>query len=342
MSNFRYIIALAGMCVSFVILAAALRFTQFPSIADTASAEDAVTSGTTDLSTDGAFYTATTSPQAAASAALASADAAVSTTSISVTNVPQVSGPQIASVPVAPVDPISAEAYIVGDVATGKIYLEKNASEVLPFASMSKLITAIAATDTYKPTDLITILPPNVMVPPDGSNLQAGEQFTVKELLYPLLLDSSNVAGEAFATHVDRSKFLESMSGYAWEIGMPNAFFADPTGLSEKNAGTAGGFFNMARYLYNSRPDILQITRTPLLAVATTTLHGAHQFASIHPFVNDPRFLGGKTGHTDIAEDTMLTIMSLKGHPIAIIVLHSNNQRQQDTQYLIDKVSGML
>jgi D-alanyl-D-alanine carboxypeptidase len=213
---------------------------------------------------------------------------------------------------------------------------------VLPVASMSKLITAIAATDRYSPTTTIEITAPETQVPPDGSNLKAGESFTVSELLYPLLMDSSNVAAEALASSTGRIDFLEAMSSYAWEIGMPHAFFADPTGLSDRNAGTAVDFFALARYLYLDRPDILAITRTVRASVATTTSHNAHEFVNIHPFVNDKRFLGGKTGHTVAALDTMLTIMNIAGHPIAIIILRSYGERARDTSLLIDRVSTML
>jgi D-alanyl-D-alanine carboxypeptidase len=241
----------------------------------------------------------------------------------------------------APAETVSAESYLVGDVSTGKIYLEKNPSTILPAASMSKLITAIAATDTYAPTAMIEITPAETMVPPDGSNLTAGESFTVHDLLYPLLLDSSNVAAEALASTTARGPFLQLMAGYATEIGMSGSFSADPSGLSENDQGSVQGFFTLAQYLYKSRPDILALTRTVSISVASTTDHAAHTFASIHPFVTDPRFLGGKTGHTVAAEDTMLTILNIGGHPIAFIVLRSQD-RARDTEMLITKVTGII
>lgn len=247
------------------------------------------------------------------------------------------------SAPAAAISPgvgqITADAYVVGDVVTGRIFTEKNASTVLPVASMSKLITAITATDTMSPTTTVEITPQEASVYPDGSHIGAGERFTVHELLFPLLLDSSNIAAEALASSSDRVKFLELMNGYAWEIGMPHAFFADPSGLSPHNEGAASDFFNLARYLYLHRPDILAVTRVKATSVASTSGHRAHEFASIHPFVDDPRFLGGKTGHTNRALDTMITIMELYGRPVAIVVLHSMD-RTKDTQLLIDGLSS--
>lgn len=245
--------------------------------------------------------------------------------------------------PVAPADPITAESYIVGDVSTGKIYLEKNSSKVMPFASMSKIVTAIVAADKYAPTDVVEIATSSTEVAPDTSMLYAGEKFTVKELLEPMLISSSNIAAEAISSAAgERIAFLEAMSSYAWEIGMSDSYFADPSGLSPRNAGTAKGFFALARYLYEEKPEILAITRTAQTSMATTTEHGAHVIESTHPFVNDPRFMGGKTGRTPEALETMLTIMSIKDTPIAVIVLRSSWARAEDTRLLFEKVERLI
>lgn len=250
--------------------------------------------------------------------------------------------PQTPTPPRPPADSVTADSYIVGDVSTGKIYIEKNGLAVLPFASMSKLITAIAATDERDLLDTVTISTSSTEVSPDASNLRPNEKFTIGELMYPMLMNSSNVAAEALSSSQDRSKFLESMSGYAWEIGMPGSYFADPTGISPRNAGTARGFFAMARYIFDKRPDILAITRIQELKISTSTDHGAHTFTNIHPFVTDPRFLGGKTGRTPEALETMLTIMKIKDHPIAIIIMRSDGVRARDTNILINRIQNIL
>jgi D-alanyl-D-alanine endopeptidase (penicillin-binding protein 7) len=246
------------------------------------------------------------------------------------------------SAPFVPTTPtISAKAYLAGNIVTKEIYLEKNSGTALPVASMSKLITAFAVTDMLPLDTKITITKDELNVPVDASKLTEGEIFTVGELLNPLLMNSSNVAAEALASSSDRSKFLDSMEGYAWEVGMPKTLFDDPTGLSPKNVSTARDFFALAQYLYKSRPDILAITRIPTSSISSTTEHGAHNFTNIHPFVLDPDFLGGKTGHTTEARDTMLTIMNINNQPVAIIVISSNN-RKVDTAMIIKKVKNIL
>lgn len=237
-------------------------------------------------------------------------------------------------------DGISAESYIVGDIKTGQIFLSRSPDRVLPFASMSKLITALIATSVYSSSTPISITEEEAEVP-DITTLHAGERFTVKELLYPLLMNSSNIAGEALASSSDRASFLRRMSDYAWEVGMPQSILADPTGLSPNNSGTARGFFGLAQYLMRERSDLFAITRIPKRAFATTTAHDAHEIVNIHPFVGDPRFLGGKTGHTNTAKDTMLTILKIEGRPIAFIVLRSDD-RASDTKLLVSKLLDSL
>lgn len=236
-----------------------------------------------------------------------------------------------------PEDSIGAKAYLVGDVNTGKVYLSRNIAQALPVASMSKLVTAFVSTDLIKKDAVISITEEEMKLPQDGSLIMAGEKFTMNELLYPLLLNSSNIAAEALASATGRSSFLENMSSYSWEIGMPKTFFADASGLSPNNAASAEDLFELAKYLYKYRPDILAITRTIKTSVSTTTDHGAHNFTNIHPFVMDVDFIGGKTGHTPQAGDTMLTIINIKNKPIAIVVLGSGKgEREKDTRILID------
>jgi len=252
---------------------------------------------------------------------------------------PNVLQSQIA--PVSPVNSPTASAYLVGNVQTGKIYFEHNINMVLPVASMSKLITAVAATDTMSPETRITITDSEMQTATDTSRLAVGETFTLNELLLPMLLNSSNVAAEAIASSTNRAAFLELMTSYAWEIGMPKTFFADPSGVNPLNQSTASDFFALAKYLYTVRSDILLLTRNVFADTPATDDHGAHHFESIHPLVVDANFLGGKTGHTPEAKDTMLSIVKIANQPIAIIVLSSYN-READTRMLESQVERIL
>jgi D-alanyl-D-alanine endopeptidase (penicillin-binding protein 7) len=242
--------------------------------------------------------------------------------------------------PTTSISPISAKAYVVGNVLTGEIYLMRKPNLVLPVASMSKLITAIESIDQFTLEKVVTINEDTQNVP-DGIKLRIGDKFTVSELLYPLLLNSSNSVAEALASSSNRIAFMDLMSSYAWEIGMPSTFFADPSGLNPQNTSSANDFFALAKYLYKLRPDILAITRNATASLGTTTEHGSYEFTSTHPFAKDPDFIGGKTGRTPSARDTMLTIIKINNLPIAIVVLASEDRRR-DTLFLRDMTRELL
>ncbi len=236
--------------------------------------------------------------------------------------------------------PISAKAFLVGNVETGEIYMYRNMNAVLPVASMSKLITAVASIDQYSLSGTTTISEAN-LDRPDSVKYTSGEIFTVEEALQPLLISSSNIMAEALASTSNRAKFMELMSSYAWEIGMPATYFADPSGISPLNISSASDFFALAKYLYKLRPDILKITKMDKVIMSTTTEHGYHEIVSTHPFIYYPSYLGGKTGRTPQAKDTMLSILKIKDQPIAIIVLGSDN-RKADSDYLIKETEKLL
>jgi D-alanyl-D-alanine carboxypeptidase len=150
------------------------------------------------------------------------------------------------------------------------------------------------------------------------------------------------VAANAIASTSKGDSFMKLMSSISWEVGMPTAYFADPSGIDPDNHASARDMFALARYLYTFRPDILGITRTAHTFIATTTDHGSHIVDSTHPFVNDPRFIGGKTGRTPEAGETMLTMLNINNQPIVFIVLHSAiGERAQDTSILIDMFEAL-
>lgn len=231
---------------------------------------------------------------------------------------------------------ITAKAYLVGDLETGEVLFESRGDLTLPIASMSKLMTAYVGLMTMAPTTTIEISEQNTKVYPDQSNLRAGEKFQFSEILYPLLLNSSNVAAEAIASSYGRKDFLELMSSYAWEIGLPTSYFSDPSGLSPNNKASVKGFFELTKYIYKNMPELLSITRKVELSSATTTEHDFHRFTNIHPFARITGFVGGKTGRTTEAGETMLTILNMDNRPIAFIVLGSHfDKRKSDTDLLI-------
>jgi D-alanyl-D-alanine carboxypeptidase len=187
----------------------------------------------------------------------------------------------------------------------------------------------------------------------ESGHLVLDEKFTRDELLHFLLLESSNDVAEAFAQTFGHStstnEFMEEMNSFAHEIGMQNTFFKDPSGLNPANVSNAKDLFTLSKYLYKSEKDLLEISRKRVLEIATTTDHGSHHLININPYVYYTGFIGGKTGRTDYAKETMVSLFDQEvgdtKYPIVIIILRSEfGQREIDTEKLLDlfikKVSG--
>lgn len=241
---------------------------------------------------------------------------------------------------------VTAEEYLVGNLDTGEIYMKRDADEVFPIASLSKLITASVATYATSSDTKITITKPMLLPYGDAGHLAPGEIFTVSELLYPLLLESSNDAAEAFAIALGYDSFISQMNSFAKEIGMSSTSFEDPSGLSPENKSNAKDLFILAQYLYKNREDIIGITKNQDYYLASTSVRLEHELKNINPFSAEPNFLGGKTGRTNEAKETMISMFMYKhnndSYPIVIIILRSDfNQREADSRLLLEQFNKL-
>jgi D-alanyl-D-alanine carboxypeptidase len=236
---------------------------------------------------------------------------------------------------------ISAEEFLVGNIETGEVYLEFNVSKVFPIASLSKLYTALVVHHLFDLDQKITITPQMLKAYGSAGNLKTDEKFTPNELLHALLLESSNDAADAYAYTYGYEKFIEEMNAFAKEIGMDNTSFEDASGLSPRNVSNAEDLFALSRYLYASEQDILDISKKTKETIKESADHVSHTFVNINPFSKNPNFIGGKTGRTDQAKESMVSLFNktINGttYPIAVIVLRSDfGERETNTEKLVN------
>jgi len=220
---------------------------------------------------------------------------------------------------------IGAVSYVIGDVTTGEIILEKNAESVFPIASVTKLMTALTSLETQNQTDITKISSRAANTLSSRGDLRAGEKVLISDLLYPLLLVSSNDAAEVLAEHENRETFMKDMNRFAKDIGMDKTSFNDPHGLSAYNISTAKDLFKMSTYLENNHRVVFDITMlTEYTAIGKV-------WNNINKFSNNDNFIGGKTGYTDKARRTGIGIFStsFEGYDdrhIGIVLLQTNDR----------------
>lgn len=236
----------------------------------------------------------------------------------------------------ATIPEIDAESYVVGDVLTGEVIIEKNADEALPIASLTKLMTASVALDELKETHVATVSQKATLTESSRGMLKANEQIEVSDLLYPLLLVSSNDAAEVLAETFGRKYFIQSMNRRSQEIGMQNTSFDDPSGLSEHNISTARDLFKLSEYLYNNHDNVFEITKLQEYTQGGRVWKNANRFAGT---VN---YEGGKTGYTSKAHRTGVALFKVPfegyGERVVAVTLLRTDNRAEDYRALLDFV----
>lgn len=130
---------------------------------------------------------------------------------------------------------VSAKAAVLIEATTGRVISAKNADMRLPMASTTKIMTALVAIENCDISTMVTISPDAVGVEGSSIYLSEGEQLSLEDLLYALLLASANDAAAAIAIEVGGSikGFAEMMNAKARELGLSNTHFTNPHGLDD-------------------------------------------------------------------------------------------------------------
>lgn len=136
-----------------------------------------------------------------------------------------------------PVPQISAAAAVVMDGATGKILYEKDKDRRVYPASTTKIMTALLAIEQGSLDKKVKISPKAVGVEGSSIYLAAGEQLTMRDLVYGLMLRSGNDAAVAIAEEIagGTDSFVELMNQRAAELGAVSTHFMNPNGLHDEN-----------------------------------------------------------------------------------------------------------
>lgn len=150
---------------------------------------------------------------------------------------------------------ISSPSAVLIEAQTGRVLYEKNSEEKMYPASTTKIMTAILTLENVKDLqEKVTVSYESVFSVPVGysiDTLKVGEELTVEELLYALLVKSSNEAANALAEHIAGSteSFASMMNTKAIELGCTNTNFVNANGIhNENHYSTAHDLSLMAQY----------------------------------------------------------------------------------------------
>jgi len=199
-------------------------------------------------------------------------------------------------------------------------------------------MTAAVAIEELEPDKLVSVTDQALATYGDSAGLVRDEVLRAGDLLYALILTSSNDAAAAFREAIP--EFLAKLNEKARSLGLYRTFFVDPSGLAPENVTSAGDLFGLLQYLDSQHPEILALSRERVSIRASENNKKRHVWSNINWLAGDPRYLGGKAGFTDDSLQTMAGIWSVRlteygGRRIAIAVLGSRN-RVRDARAIID------
>ncbi len=225
------------------------------------------------------------------------------------------------------------KAEIAMELNSGTVFYEKNADQKLPMASTTKIMTALIIAEECELDQTITV--PDEAVGIEGSSiyLKHGEQISVKDLLYGLMLRSGNDAACALAIHCSGSidGFVEKMNKRAEELGANDTHFVNPNGLpAEGHYTTARDLCNIARYAMQN-----QTFRT---VVSTKNYSGEYKnFTNKNKLLNTLDGANGvKTGYTEKAGRCLVSSAGRDNMDVVCVVLNCYDMWERSAAIIDD------
>lgn len=247
---------------------------------------------------------------------------------------------------------IIGKSAFVWDVRDQKVLFNKNADEILPLASITKLMTALVAYELMGDDGSINIST-NAIDTDGDSGLLDGEQFSFQDLTDMVLVASSNDGATALGAAAGDSiglqgnsdmMFVEAMNIRAEELGLSKTSFLNPTGLdiSKYEAGAYSSAHDVAllmEYIVTNYPHIVART-TDDTATISNNDGQFHTIENTNEYVEDIEgIIASKTGYTELAGGNLVVAFNIGlNHPVIVVVLGSSTHgRFTDVKTLIGK-----
>lgn len=242
-----------------------------------------------------------------------------------------------------PAPTINSKAAIAINEKTGEVLFAKNENDLLPLASLTKIMTATVFLDMKIPWDkVITYQAEDNAI---GSTLYVspGETMTVRDLYYSSLIGSANNATNALArsTGLSRQDFVQRMNDKAKEWGLTKTHFVDVTGLDPNNVTTVSEYAILAKNALK-RFELLQGTMARAYSFTTINTQHYHLITNKNKLLYTSWYITGtKTGYLDEAGNCLMAKARKEKYssPDVITVVlgsSSDNQRYQETEALIN------
>ncbi|MEX2365703.1 MAG: D-alanyl-D-alanine carboxypeptidase family protein, partial [Pseudohongiellaceae bacterium] len=249
--------------------------------------------------------------------------------------------PAVLAQPLIPAAPeLAATAWLLMDTKTGRVLAEKNADQVLPPASLTKLMTGYIASEEIEAGRLNESDMVRVSVnawekggTKSGSStmfLPPNEDASVIDLLRGVIIQSGNDAAIALAEHIagDEQAFADIMNQQATILGMTNTHFVNATGWpDEAHVTTARDLAKLATAVIEDHPEHYKIYAEKEFEYNGITQPNRNQL-----LWRDSSIDGLKTGHTEAAGYCLVASGQRNGMRLVSVVMGARSEQVRATE----------
>lgn len=242
---------------------------------------------------------------------------------------------------------IQAQGAVLMDAATGELLYSKEAETKFYPASITKVMTALLVAERCNLDDTVTFSKTAVTNLESGAvtlGLVEGDKLTVRQSLYGLMLKSANEVANGLAEHVagSISAFADMMNAKAKALGCTNTNFVNPNGLNNANHYTTPHDMALIARAAFQNDTVCKVTSTLSYQIPATQKAAARTISMGHKMLysNDSRYyqgvIGGKTGYTSLAGNTLVTCAERDGVRLIAVIMKSKSTQYTDTAALLD------
>lgn len=243
---------------------------------------------------------------------------------------------------------IAAEGAVLYNASTGEFLYEKNADQRFYPASITKILTALLVLENCSLDETVTFTDSATKNLESGAvslAVTTGDRISVNDCLYGLLLKSANEVANGLAEHVSGSvpAFCELMNQKARQLGCTNSNFRNPNGLTNSDhytsprdmARIADACFRNPAFLAIEKSSVYHFPATINRPEGTTIAMG-HKMIAPGGAQYYSGILGGKTGYTSAAGNTLVTCVERDGVRLITVIMKSRSTHYADTKKLLD------
>lgn len=255
---------------------------------------------------------------------------------------------------------VAAKAALMIDPDTEEILYARNIHERLYPASLTKVMTALLVLEAVDSGRIAmdTVLTASQTaidnLPPDGSNagIKVGEEMTVEQLLYCILVVSANEACDILAEGVSGSidAFVDAMNAKAQAIGCEDTHFANTSGLQD------GNHYTTAWDLYRITKEAMKhemfmpLCNTKVIEIPATNLSGPRTYYTTNYLLSPMRATGYvyqgaegiKTGSTSDAGYCLISTATRSGRSLLSVVLGAEAVTLEDGDRQVQSFSETI